>query len=68
MKMKDWVIKLDEFLKLSEKQLLHSAGKISSEQAAKKAEEEFEKYTKENDKKYISDFDRAVKKLKNEKS
>lgn len=63
MKMAEWIKKLDDFLKLSEKKLLDSAGKISAEKAAQKAEAEFEKYRKNQDKKYISDFDREVKKL-----
>lgn len=68
MKMKDWIEKLDEFLKLSERQLLKHAGKISAEQAREKAHLEFEKYKRDRDKNYISDFDRDVKKiLKQEK-
>lgn len=63
MKMQDWIKKLDEFLIISEKKLLHSAGKVSAEQAEKKALAEYEKYRIEGDKKYISDFDREVKKL-----
>lgn len=62
MKMTDWLTKLDEFLKISERGLLKDAGKVSAEQAASKAQQEFEKYRKERDKNYISDFDMAVKK------
>ena len=62
MKMADWIGKLDEFLKISERELLKNAGKVSTEQAASKAQHEFEKYRKEMDKNYISDFDMAVKK------
>jgi len=62
MKMTDWIAKLDEFLKISERRLLKDAGKVSAEQAALKAQQEFEKYRKERDKNYISDFDMAVKK------
>jgi hypothetical protein len=67
MKMKDWIAKLDEFLKLSERKLLTGAGSVSAEEAAQKAEEEFTKFTKERDKNYISDFDKAVKKLMHRK-
>lgn len=63
MRMAEWVSKLDEFLKLSERKLLAHAGKVSGEKAAARAEAEFAKYKKEQDKKYISDFDREVKKL-----
>ena len=63
MKMQDWIQKLDDFLQISEKELLTNAGKISHEKALDKAKIEYEKYRKEEDKKYISDFDREVKKL-----
>jgi len=63
MKMKDWVSKLDEFLKVSEKGVLTHAGTVSAEAAARKAEDEFEKYSKERDRKIVSDFDLAVKEL-----
>jgi len=63
MKMAEWIGKLDEFLKLSEKKLLTNAGKISAEKAGALADVEFEKYKKQRDKNYISDFDREVKKI-----
>lgn len=63
MKMADWITKLDDFLKLSEKKLLLNAGKISAEKASAKAEEEFVKYKKDQEKNYISDFDNEVKGL-----
>jgi len=63
MKMQDWIKKLDEFLTISEKKLLHSAGKVTAKQAEKKASEEYIKYRSIEDKNYISDFDREVKKL-----
>ena len=63
MKMHDWIKKLDEFLTISEKNLLPSAGKVSAKQAEKKALAEYEKFRKTQDKNYISDFDREVKKL-----
>ena len=62
MKMLDWITKLDEFLKISERGLLKDAGKVSTEQATAKAQQEFDKYRKEQDKNYFSDFDKAVKK------
>ena len=63
MKMQDWIDKLDDFLRISEKKLLTNAGKISHQQAIEKAKAEYEKYRKAEDKKYISDFDREMKKL-----
>jgi len=56
----NWIAKLDEFLKTSEKELLTHAGSISAEAAAQKAEGEFEKYRIERNKKMISDFDLAI--------
>ena len=44
MTMSSWIVKLDEFLKLSEHELLDHAGKISAEQAKMKAELEFDRY------------------------
>ena len=63
MTMKDWVEKLNTFLKFSEYEILTNAGKISHEVAETLALNEFEKYRKEQDKNYISDFDREVKKI-----
>jgi len=63
MKMRDWINKLDEFLTISEKKLLHSAGTVSAKQAEEKAADEYVKYRSKEDKNYISDFDREVKKL-----
>ena len=44
MYMKDWIEKLDDFIKMSGSELLQHAGKISREQAKIKAELEYEKY------------------------
>jgi hypothetical protein len=44
MYMADWIGKLDDFLRLSERDILTHAGKISHEQAVEKAEIEFAKY------------------------
>lgn len=63
MKMKDWVEKLDAFLKFNEREILTNAGKISHEIAQALALEEYEKYRVKQDKDYVSDFDREVKKL-----
>ncbi|MDA3938755.1 MAG: virulence RhuM family protein [Spirochaetia bacterium] len=63
MKMHDWIQKLDDFLQISEKELLIDSGKVSHQKAVLKAKIEFEKYRKTEDKKFISDFDREMKKL-----
>jgi len=63
MTMKDWIKKLNAFLKFSEHEILTDAGKISHEVAEALALGEYEKYRKLQDKNYVSDFDREVKKL-----
>lgn len=44
MKMADWAAKLDDFLHLSEYDVLNHAGQISHEQAKQKAKQEYDKY------------------------
>ena len=44
MYMKDWIQKLDDFLKLSGKELLTHAGSVSAEVAKLKANEEYDKF------------------------
>lgn len=44
MYMKDWIKKLDDFLKLSGKELLTHAGSVSAEVAKLKANEEYDKF------------------------
>ena len=61
--MKDWIEKLNAFLKFSEYEILTNAGKISHEVAESLVLEEFSKYKKIQDKNYISDFDRVIKRL-----
>lgn len=63
MTMKDWIEKLNAFLKFSEYEILTNAGSISHEVAETLAFDEYEKYRKIQDKNYISDFDKEVKKL-----
>ncbi|WP_202620471.1 RhuM family protein [Methylocystis heyeri] len=66
MKMRDWIAKLDDFLRLSGRELLGHAGKISAEQARAKAETEYEKYRKAIDaqpRPVDAVFEAAAKKL-----
>ena len=63
MYMKDWVAKLDAFLRFNEQDVLQNSGKVSHEVAETLAFQEYEKYQILQDKNYISDFDRAVEKL-----
>ena len=67
MTMRDWIAKLDDFLKLSAHELLHHAGKITAEQAKLKAEREYEQYRALMDsqpRRVDLDFEKAVADLK----
>lgn len=44
MYMRDWIVKLDDFLKLSDRDILRHAGSVSAENARLKAEAEFARY------------------------
>ncbi|GMT98294.1 virulence RhuM family protein [Corallococcus caeni] len=44
MTMRDWITKLDEFMKISGRQLLTHAGSVSAEAAKAKAEQEYARY------------------------
>src|SRR3989338_4471241 len=63
MYMKDWILKLNTFLKFSEHDLLTNPGKVSHQVAENLALGEYEQYRKVQDKNYISDFDNEVNKL-----
>ena len=66
MTMQGWIAKLDEYLRLSEREILQHAGKISHEEALQKAELEFEKYRVgrlAQTSRVERDFEDAVKKL-----
>ena len=66
MKMKDWVDKLDSFLKFNDYSVLKNAGSISSEIAKKLVVEQYERFRVVQDQNYESDFDRQIKRLKGE--
>ncbi len=63
MYMKDWVEKLDAFLKFNEKDILQDSGKITHDVAVALAESEYEKYQILQDRILDTDFDREVKRL-----
>ncbi len=71
MYMKDWIQKLDDFLKLSGKALLNHAGKISAELAKDKADAEYHKFRERTalqlspvEKDFLENFERMQKKIK----
>jgi hypothetical protein len=64
MYMKDWIEKLNAFLKFSEYEILTNAGQISHEVALALASKEYETFKKIQDENYISDFDKEVWRIK----
>lgn len=71
MYMKDWLQKLDDFLKLSGKELLLHAGSVSAEIAKLKANSEYDKFKQRTNTQlspvelhFIDNFERERKKLK----
>jgi len=67
MTMRDWITKLDGFLRLSERDILTHAGKISHDKAIGKAEREYAKFRVLEDAQPSPvevDFEAAVKKVK----
>ena len=60
MTMQDWATRLDDFLRLTGREVLQNAGTVSREDALLHAESEFEKYRIVQDKLYKSDFDKLV--------
>lgn len=72
MYMKDWIEQLDSFLKMTKKDVLNNAGKISHQQALEKAHSEYEKYKKDKqeelsevEKHFLEQINRTSQKLKN---
>lgn len=66
MHMADWISKLDDFLRLSDREILTHAGSISHDAAQQKAELAFDKYRAIADtqpQRVDADFDEAVKRL-----
>jgi hypothetical protein len=66
MYMRDWIAKLEDFLRLSDRDILTHVGTVSHEEAVRKAELEFEKYRQQQlalPSPVEKDFEAAVKKL-----
>lgn len=66
--MDEWVILLNDFLKLAQLPILKNKGKVSALDAKLKAEKEFEKYRIIQDKNFISDFDKEIKRITGKKN
>lgn len=64
MTMQQWIDKLDEYLRVNDSKLLNNAGKISHKRAIEKARREFDAYRQDEMRRLESDFDQAMKKLR----
>lgn len=60
---KDWILKLDDFLRLNEKEILEHKGQISKKIADEKASNEYDVFNTKRLRDYESDFDKATKKI-----
>jgi hypothetical protein len=60
MTMADWAKRLDRFIRMTDREVLSDAGKVTHELAQEFAETEFEKYRIIQDRFFESDFDRFV--------
>ena len=65
MSMADWIAALDDQILRLRKNILEGTGTVSHEEAIEKAEREFEIYREREMRLLESDFDKAVKRLKN---
>ena len=63
MYMKDWIQKLNAFLKFNEYDILTNAGTVSHEVAVALANKEYAVFKKIQDNNYISDFDKEIKRI-----
>jgi hypothetical protein len=66
MHMADWIAKLDDFLRLSERDILTHAGRISHQKAEDHAHSQYQVYEgqrREKEAASTSDFDEAAKRL-----
>jgi hypothetical protein len=67
MHMEDWIRKLDDFLRLSDRDILDHAGRVSVETAKARAEAEFSRYRALHDmdaRGVDADFERVVNEAK----
>lgn len=72
MYMRDWIAKLDDFLRLSGQELLTHAGRISAELAREKANSEYDKFKERTENMlspveidFIENFENEQKRLRN---
>jgi hypothetical protein len=65
MTMADWIAALDDQILRLRKNILEGSGTVSHQEAIEKAEREFEIYREREMRLLESDFDKAIKRLKN---
>ena len=72
--MRDWIQKLDDFLRLSDKEILSHAGSITAKLAKEKADAEYDKFKERTANEltpveihFIENFEREQKRLKDSK-
>lgn len=72
MYMKDWIERLDDFIRMTGNSILQNAGTVSHTQALKKAKLEYEKYKEktknelsEGEKHFVKQIEKTAKKLSN---
>ena len=63
MTMQDWELRLNQFIEVTNREVLQDAGKVTAEIARAHAETEFEKYRIVQDRLFESDFDRLLRRL-----
>jgi hypothetical protein len=62
----DWENRLNKFIEATDRSVLQNAGKVTAEIAKAHVEAEFEKYRIIQGQLFESDFDKEIKKLKEE--
>ncbi len=75
MYMKDWIARLDDFLKMTGNEVLQNAGTVSHQQMLKKAEKEYQQYKEQTqndlskvEKDFIKQIEQTAKTLKDKKN
>jgi hypothetical protein len=72
--MRDWIMKLDDFLRLSDREILTHAGSISAKLAKEKADAEYDKFKERTANEltpveihFIENFEREQKRITDSK-
>jgi hypothetical protein len=68
MRMSDWIVRLDAFLKFNEYDLLTDAGTVSHDVAKRLAEGHYETFRIQQDRDFESDFEKEIARIEERKS